>query len=208
MCPLISTPGPGNRHMPIATSLALAFSLSADAFAASLGKGASLHRPNLREAARIGAYFGAFELATPLVGLALGSLALGWSVGRYVEAVDHWIAFALLLVVGSRMSYLAWAGSTDDDTPKPSRHSALALIATALATSVDATAVGITLGFMDVHIPMTIALIGAVTFSMAFGGVLIGRAAGPLLGRWAEFAGGIGLVAIGVKVLVDHGAFG
>lgn len=194
--------------MPIATSVALAFSLSADAFAASLGKGASLHRPTWREAARIGAYFGTFELATPLVGLALGSLALGWGIGRYIQAVDHWIAFTLLLVVGARMSYLAFAGSPDDNKPKPSRHSAMALIATALATSVDATAVGVTLGFMDVHIPMTIALIGAVTFAMAFGGVLIGRAAGPILGRWAEFAGGIGLIAIGVKVLVEHGVFG
>ncbi|WP_303978139.1 manganese efflux pump MntP family protein [Dongia mobilis] len=189
--------------MTITTSLALAFSLSADAFAASLGKGASLHRPGIREAARIGAYFGVFELATPLVGL-----ALGWSVGSYIEAVDHWIAFTLLLVVGGRMSYLAWSGVDEDDRPKPSRHTALALIATALATSVDATAVGVTLGFMNLHIPTTIALIGAVTFAMAFGGVLIGRAAGPLLGRWAEFAGGIGLVAIGAKVLVEHGVFG
>ncbi len=90
------------------------------------------------------------------------------------------------------MSYLAFVGGDDDDKPKPSRHSAMALVATALATSVDATAVGITLGFMDVHIPLTIALIGAVTFAIAFGGVLIGRAAGPLLNRWAEFAGGIG----------------
>ncbi len=189
--------------MTLSTSLALAFSLSADAFAASLGKGASLHRPGMREAARIGAYFGIFELATPLVGL-----ALGWSIGSYIQAVDHWIAFSLLLVVGGRMSYLAWAGSVDDDAPKPSRHSALALIATAMATSVDATAVGVTLGFMNVHIPMTIALIGAVTFAMAFGGVLIGRAAGPLLGRWAEFVGGVGLIAIGVKVLFEHGVFG
>lgn len=188
--------------MTLATSVALAFSLSADAFAAALGKGASLHRPGLREPARIGAYFGIFELATPLIGL-----ALGWSIGSYIQAVDHWIAFTLLLVVGSRMSYLAWAGGGDDDAPKPSRHTALALVATALATSIDATAVGVTLGFMNLHIPMTIALIGAVTFAMAFGGVLIGRAAGPLLGRWAEFAGGIGLVAIGVKVLFEHGVF-
>jgi len=194
--------------MPIATSVALAFSLSADAFAASLGKGASLHGVNLREAARIGAYFGAFELATPLVGLAVGSLALGWGAGHYIQAVDHWIAFTLLLIVGSRMSYLAWAGGPEGGTPKPSRHSALALITTALATSIDATAVGVTLGFMDVHIPSTIALIGAVTFAMAFGGALIGRAAGPFLGRWAEFAGGIGLIAIGAKVLVEHGVFG
>lgn len=187
--------------MPLTTSFALAFSLSADAFAASLGKGASLHRPSIREAARIGAFFGAFELGTPLIGL-----ALGWSVGGYSQAVDHWIAFTLLLVVGGRMSYLAWTGG-GGDRPKPNRHTSLALIATALATSVDATAVGVTLGFMNVDIPVTITLIGAVTFAMAFCGVLIGRAAGPILGRRAEFAGGLGLVAIGVKVLVEHGVF-
>jgi manganese efflux pump family protein len=189
--------------MTLSTSLALAFSLSADAFAASLGKGASLHRPSIREAARIGAYFGIFELATPLIGL-----ALGWGIGSYIQAVDHWIAFSLLLAVGGRMSYLAWASGKEEDAPRPSRHSALALVATALATSVDATAVGVTLGFMNVHIPMTIALIGVVTFAMAFGGVLIGRAAGPFLGRWAEFVGGVGLIAIGVKVLFEHGVFG
>ncbi len=166
--------------MPLATSVALAFSLSADAFAASLGKGASLNRPSLREAARIGAYFGAFELATPLIGL-----ALGWSVGRYIQAVDHWIAFTLLLVVGARMSYPPGAAAMTTTSRSPAAIPRWPSSPSALATSVDATAVGVTLGFMDVHIPMTIALIGAVTFSMAFGGVLIGRAAGPLLGRWA-----------------------
>ncbi|WP_374652897.1 manganese efflux pump MntP family protein [Dongia sp.] len=188
--------------MPFATSLALAFSLSADAFAASLGKGASLHRPGLREAARIGAYFGAFELGAPLVGL-----AVGWGIGGHIEAVDHWIAFTLLLIVGARMAWLAWSAE-ESDAPRPARHGALALMATALATSIDATAVGVTLGFMNVHIPATLATIGAVTFAMAFTGVLIGRAAGPLLGRWAEFAGGIGLILIGIKVLVEHGVFG
>ncbi|WP_374374348.1 manganese efflux pump MntP family protein [Dongia sp.] len=189
--------------MTIATSLALAFSLSADAFAASLGKGAALHKPRLGEAARIAAYFGLFELGAPLIGL-----ALGYTIGGYIEAVDHWIAFALLLAVGGRMCYLAIAGNEDEDAPKPKRHGRLVLMATAMATSIDATAVGVTLAYMDLHIPMTILLIGFVTFGMTLSGVLIARVVGPILGRWAEFIGGLCLVAIGVKLLFEHGVFG
>lgn len=189
--------------MSIATSLALAFSLSADAFAASLGKGAALHKPRIAEAARIAAYFGAFELISPLIGL-----ALGYTIGGYIEAVDHWIAFALLLVVGGRMCWLAFQGEHDDDAPKPARHGRLVLMATAMATSIDATAVGVTLAYMDLHIPTTILLIGLVTFSMTFGGVMIARVAGRYLGRWAECVGGLCLIAIGVKLLFEHGVFG
>ncbi|MDE1150039.1 MAG: manganese efflux pump MntP family protein [Azospirillaceae bacterium] len=184
--------------MPITTSFALAFSLSMDAFAASLGKGAALNRPGIREAARVGAYFGLFELAAPIIGW-----GLGLTFARYIEAYDHWIAFGLLLFVGARMAWLALFNH-DEDAPKAERHSPLTLVMTALATSIDATAVGITLGYMNVDVPTTIALIGLVTFAMAFGGVMLGRAAGPVLGRWAEVAGGIGLIAIGAKVLYDH----
>jgi putative Mn2+ efflux pump MntP len=189
--------------MSTATSLALAFSLSADAFAASLGKGAALHKPRVAEAARIAAYFGIFELVAPLIGL-----ALGYTIGRYIEAVDHWIAFALLLGVGGRMCWLAFVGERDEDAPKPMRHGRLVLILTAMATSIDATAVGVTLAYMDLHIPLTILLIGLITFGMTFSGVLIARLAGPYLGRWAECVGGICLIAIGVKVLIEHGVFG
>ncbi|TDQ81420.1 putative Mn2+ efflux pump MntP [Dongia mobilis] len=188
--------------MSIATSLALAFSLSADAFAASLGKGAALHRPRVAEAARIAAYFGIFELVAPVIGL-----GLGYTIGRYIEAVDHWIAFALLLGVGGRMCWLAFMGEKDADAPKPVRHGPLVLMLTAMATSIDATAVGVTLAYMDLHIPLTIMLIGIVTFGMTFGGVLIARVAGPLLGRWAECVGGLCLIAIGVKLLFEHGVF-
>ena len=169
-----------------------------DAFAASLGKGASLHRPSYREALRIGACFGLFELASPLLGWMLGLAFAGW-----IEAYDHWIAFTLLLFVGGRMSWLALRGE-QAGIAKPTRHTTLALAATALATSIDATAVGMTLGYMDVDVPTTILLIGFVTFARTVGGVLAGRVAGPALGRWAEFLGGLGLVAIGAKVLLEH----
>ena len=199
----VFTSGLGIDIMTIATSLALAFSLSADAFAASLGKGAALHKPRIAEAARIAAYFGFFELAAPVIGL-----ALGWSIGGYIEAVDHWIAFALLTVVGGRMCWLAFADKSDEDAVKPTRHGPLILIATAMATSIDATAVGVTLAYMDLNIPVTILLIGFVTFSMTFGGVMIARVAGRYLGRWAECVGGLCLIAIGVKLLFEHGVFG
>ena len=189
--------------MSIATSLALAFSLSADAFAASLGKGAALQKPRVSEAVRIAAYFGIFELISPLVGL-----FLGYTIGSYIEAVDHWIAFGLLLVVGGRMCWLAFMGERDEDAPKPVRHGRLVLMATAMATSIDATAVGVTLAYMNLDIPITIILIGLVTFSMTFGGVMIARVAGRYLGRWAECVGGLCLIAIGIKLLFEHGVFG
>jgi putative Mn2+ efflux pump MntP len=195
--------GFGIVQMALTTSLALAFSLSADAFAASLGKGAALHKPRIREAARIAAYFGAFELIAPLVGRARGD-----TLGGDIEAVDHWIAFALLLGVGGRMCYLAIAGEKDEDAPKPIRHGRLVLMMTAMATSIDATAVGVTLAYMDLHIPTTILLIGLVTFGMTFGGVMLARVAGRFLGRYAEFVGGVCLIAIGVKLLFEHGVFG
>lgn len=184
--------------MTLAVSLTLAFSLSMDAFAASLGKGVALRRPSISEAVRIGAYFGAFEFSLPLVGWALGSVFAG-----AIEAVDHWIAFLLLLAVGGRMSWHALAGDgTAEDGP--ARHAPSALMLAALATSIDATAVGVTLRFMEVEIVTTVVLIGAVTFAMASGGVMIGRVVGARLGRWAEFAGGLGLIAIGTGILVQH----
>lgn len=189
--------------MTLAVSLTLAFSLSMDAFAASLGKGVALRRPSVSEAVRIGAYFGAFEFSLPLVGWALGSVFAG-----SIEAVDHWIAFLLLLVVGGRMSWHALAGGGGSAKDGPARHASSALVLAALATSIDATAVGVTLRFMAVEVVTTVVLIGAVTFAMASGGVMVGRAVGARLGRWAEFAGGLGLIAIGTRILIQHTAAG
>ncbi|AUG51425.1 manganese efflux pump MntP family protein [Thalassospira marina] len=184
--------------MSITTSLSLAVSLSMDAFAAAMGKGASLKRPSIREALRVGAYLGFFELVTPLFGWVLGLAFAG-----FIGAIDHWIAFILLSLVGGRMSWLALKNEDDKDQ-KIVRHSAMALVLVALGTSIDATAVGITLKTLNVDIPTTIVMIGFVTFLVASAGVMLGRVGGKLLGRWAEFFGGLGLMAIGTKVLLDH----
>lgn len=186
--------------MNLAMTCMLALGLSMDAFAASLAKGAALQRPSMPEALRVGAAFGFFEFATPLLGWALG---LGFS--SWIAAVDHWVAFVLLGVVGAGMVRQAVSGGeTEAAAPGRRRLGWWALATAAVATSLDATAVGVTLAFMDVPIVVTALVIGAVTFGMALGGVYLGRVAGPVFGRRAEAAGGLVLIAIGIKILVEH----
>ncbi len=177
--------------------LAIAFSMSADAFAAALGKGAALDRLRLAEALRTGLVFGAVEAATPMIGW-----AFGFALSGYVEAVDHWIAFALLGALGLRMirgSVLRAAGA-----PRPERHSLGVLAMTALGTSIDALIVGVTLALIKSDIVVTALAIGAATFLMATAGVALGRAAGARLGRMAEAAGGFVLIALGTAILFQH----
>ncbi|MBP2228980.1 putative Mn2+ efflux pump MntP [Azospirillum agricola] len=186
------------------TSLALAFSLSMDSFAAALSRGACSRRPGLPEAMRVGMAFGVAQCAMPLIGWAVGI-----AFASLVEAVDHWIAFGLLLAVGGAMIRNAILdseeeGESDCGPVRSGRNEWLALLTTAIATSIDAAAVGAGLAMVDVDMVTTAALIGAVTFAVAFGGVLIGRAAGSRLGRWAELAGGLVLIGIGAKILVEH----
>ena len=183
--------------MNLLTTVVLSFSMSADAFAAALGKGAALERPPLTEALRTGLVFGIIEAITPVIGWAAGLAASG-----YITVIDHWIAFALLGALGVKM---IWESARRDDThTKPSQHSLKLLIVTALGTSIDAMAVGVTLALIDANIVVTAIAIGCATFMMATVGILIGRFFGEKFGRTAEAAGGIGLVVIGAKILIEH----
>ncbi|HYD31165.1 MAG TPA: manganese efflux pump MntP family protein, partial [Azospirillaceae bacterium] len=173
----------------LGTSLALAFSLSMDSFAAALGRGACLRRPGLPEAFRVGMAFGLCQLAMPLVGWAVGI-----AFASLVSAVDHWIAFGLLLLVGGIMIRNFFADDDGDGADGAGRGGFIALVTTGFATSIDASAVGVGLAVVDVDIVTTSLLIGAVTFAVAFSGVLLGRVAGSYLGRWAELVGGIVLI--------------
>ena len=181
----------------------LGLSLSVDAFAAAVGKGATGARPRLVDALRIGALFGLFEAIAPAVGWMLGVALAGW-----IEEIDHWVAFVLLAGVGGHMLWEAFKGDAgdapDEAAPAPKPHSLTRLILTALATSIDATAIGISLAFLDANILVACLVIGAVTTIVATTGVLIGRRAGTWLGRYAELAGGIALIAIGSLVLHQH----
>jgi manganese efflux pump family protein len=179
----------------------LAFSMSADAFAAALGKGSVLHRPRLGEALRTGLVFGTVEAITPVIGWAAGIAA-----SAYIAAIDHWIAFALLGVIGAKMLWDSMKRPTEQEKPK--RHSFALLLVTAVGTSIDAMAVGVTLAFVDADIAATAVAIGLATFLMTTFGVLIGRIIGGRFGRLAEALGGLGLIGIGTRILIEHTMLG
>ncbi len=186
--------------MNVAATVAIAFAMSTDAFAAALAKGAQLHRPSVGEAVRTGLIFGVIEALTPLIGWALGVAA-----ARYVTAWDHWIAFVLLGVLGARMIVAGFRRPPEArPEDRPSGHPFGALVVTAIATSIDAMAIGVTLAFLDADIVITAAAIGMATFVMVSLGVMLGRVLGTLSGRRAEMVGGVVLIVIGTTILVEH----
>lgn len=182
---------------PVAIAV-LSLSMSADAFAAAIGRGAQ-QRPDVPQALRQGLVFGVIEALTPLIGFAIGLIAAG-----LVEAVDHWIAFGLLGVVGGRMLYEGLTRDHDDTSERPANRGLLTLVATAIGTSIDAGAIGVGLAFLEANIWVIAASIGATTFALATLGLLIGKAAGVRLGRAAEIVGGAALIVLGTKILLEH----
>ena len=182
---------------PIALLL-LAFAMSTDAFAAAIGKGASLKKPRLPDALRIGLIFGSIEAITPLVGWLIGK-----SASSYVETWAHWIAFSLLVALGLHLIYEGMKPGAED-IEKPSKQSALKLSLTAIGTSIDAMAVGVGLAFIDVNIWIAAGLIGLATTFMVTLGVMIGRVVGSVLGHRAEVFGGLTLIGVGVWILSSH----
>ncbi|EIY5012651.1 TPA: manganese efflux pump MntP [Klebsiella quasipneumoniae subsp. similipneumoniae] len=185
--------------MNLSATLLLAFGMSMDAFAASIGKGATLHKPKFSEAVRTGLIFGAIETLTPLIGWGLGMLA-----SQFVLEWNHWIAFILLVFLGGRMIIEGFRGDSDEACEAPRRHGFWLLVTTAFATSLDAMAVGVGLAFLQVSIVTTALAIGCATFIMSTLGIMVGRFIGPLLGKRAEILGGIVLIGIGSEILWSH----
>ncbi|EOA3525113.1 TPA: manganese efflux pump MntP [Klebsiella pneumoniae] len=185
--------------MNLSATILLAFGMSMDAFAASIGKGATLHKPKFSEAVRTGLIFGAIETLTPLVGWGLGMLA-----SQFILEWNHWIAFILLVFLGGRMIVEGFRGDSDEACGAPHRHGFWLLVTTAFATSLDAMAVGVGLAFLQVSIVTTALAIGCATFIMSTLGMMVGRFIGPLLGKRAEILGGIVLIGIGSEILWSH----
>ncbi|SEL18077.1 Putative Mn2+ efflux pump MntP [Kosakonia sacchari] len=177
----------------------LAFGMSMDSFAAAIGKGAVLQRPPVREALRTGLIFGIIEAITPVIGWAVGLAA-----SQYIMHWDHWIAFVLLLALGARMVKEGLGKSPDENVEAPRRHGFWLLVTTAIATSLDAMAVGVGLAFLNVNIVATALMIGLATTIMATTGMLLGRFLGAAIGKWAEVLGGVVLMGIGSSILVEH----
>lgn len=176
----------------------LAVSMSVDAFAVSVGRGAALGRPRLAEALRTGAVFGTVEAITPLIGWAAGLAA-----SSLIEAVDHWVAFILLAGVGVHMLRAASRTPEPEAETPPGRSFGL-LLATAIGTSIDAMAVGVSLALLDVDIVVVALAIGLATFLMSSGGMLVGRLVGARLGRIAEACAGLALIGLGLSILHAH----
>ena len=185
--------------MSFISTTVLAFSMSADAFAVSVAKGAALHKPRWRDALRSGAIFGIVEAITPLIGWCLGMAA-----SRYIEAIDHWLAFGILGIVGGKLVYEGLFACDDAAEEKPRRHGLGVLVLTAFGTSIDAMAVGVTLAFVDASIWLNAAAIGTATFVMTTLGLKTGHYLGCKTGKYAETLGGVALIAIGTHILLSH----
>ncbi len=174
--------------------LLIAVGLSMDAFAVSICKGLSLKNLKKRHAALVGLYFGGFQFLMPVLGW-----ALGYRFEHVIVSVDHWIAFGLLTVIGVSMIREArHADELDDDLGFKT------MLLLALATSIDALAVGVTFAFLQVRILPAASLIGVTTFLLSVVGVYIGHLFGLRYKAKAEIAGGVILIFIGVKILLEH----
>ncbi|MCM1330082.1 MAG: manganese efflux pump MntP family protein [Ruminococcus sp.] len=173
--------------------------LSADAFSVSVCKGLNMRRLNLKHAYVIALFFGVFQAVMPLIGYLLGT---GFS--EYIERFDHWIAFVLLAFIGGKMAVEAVREKDGEEDEKTDVLKIGELFVLAIATSIDALAVGITFAFLKVQILPSVLLIGATTFALSLGGVLLGNRFGAKYKSKAEIAGGVILVLIGVKILLEH----
>lgn len=185
--------------MSVFSTSALAFSMSADAFAASLGHGASNPNPKLKTALKTGLLFGTIEAITPILGWALGLAA-----SSYIAAVDHWIAFIILSLLGAKMIHEGFSKDDGGEDCDPQPKSLLRVAMIAFATSIDALAVGVTLAFIDANIWVSSAAIGAATFIMVTFGMMIGHYASKKLGKRTEAIGGVILIIIGSVILHEH----
>ena len=175
----------------------LAASLAADAFAVAISMGLSARKASLRDAVRVGLFFGGFQALMPLIGFIAGR-----SVAGYIQAFDHWIAFGLLALIGGKMLWDIWHGDEDDESSDPTR--TLTLLIMAIATSIDALAVGISFALLEVNIWQAIAIIGCTTCALSIAGVGLGNRLGELFKKRAALAGGVILIVIGVKILIEH----
>ena len=177
---------------------ALAVGLSMDAFAVSIGKGLSMRRLNLGQATVIALFFGGFQALMPL---------LGWLVGaqfeQFVSAIEGWIAFALLSFIGGKMLWDAFHENEGDSTTE-FKLDLRELLMLAIATSIDAFAAGVALALIDVNVMFAVSLIGVTTFALSFAGVAIGHQFGNRWERPSTIVGGLVLIAIGLKILLEN----
>lgn len=182
--------------MGIFDLVVIAIGLSMDAFAVSICKGLSVKKVQPKHVITAGAYFGGFQALMPLIGYMLGK-----QFESMITSIDHWIAFVLLGIIGGNMVREALSG--DDDMQNDS-FSFKTMFPLAIATSIDALAIGVTFAFLKVNIIPAVLLIGVITFGFSAVGIKIGNAFGTKYKSKAELAGGLILILLGIKILIEH----
>ncbi len=183
--------------MEILTILLIAIGLSFDTFAVSISSGLILRKIDFVNASKIAITLAVFQAVMPLIGWLLGT-----GVKEYVESFDHWVAFGILGLLGGKMIYESFISDPGDRSFNPL--DIKVMIGMAIATSIDALVVGFSFALLDYKIMISVAIIGSVTYIVAMLGMLFGKKIGSRLGRQMEMLGGVMLILIGLKILVQH----
>ena len=186
--------------MEIFTILIIALALAMDAFAVSIASGAAYRQLHIKHTLRLAIFFGGFQALMPLV----GALA-GLSVKNYIAEYSHWIAFIILSAIGCKMIYESFKITQAEKSNNPTN--ILVLLALSVATSIDALAIGITLSLVAASIVTAVFIIGLVTFALSYAGVMIGKKFGHIFESKIEALGGLVLIILGVKILLEHTVF-
>lgn len=183
--------------MSFPSILAIAIGLGMDAFSVAIGVGANTRAISLGPVFRLSFFFGLFQVLMPIAGWSAGV-----SVANYIAVYDHWIAFGLLALVGGKMIMESFNEEAKDHTVDPTK--GLTLIILSVATSIDALAVGLSFAFLKISIFYPSIIIGIVAFLMTAIGMFFGEKLGKIVGKRVEILGGLILIGIGVKILIEH----
>lgn len=188
--------------MGLITLVFVAISLAMDAFTVAIAKGISLKEAKLHQAAKVALFFGGFQALMPFIGWACGQ-----SFEKYIHAFTPWIALILLCAIGGKMLYESFQDD-EDEFEEGNPLSTKSLMILAIATSIDALAVGVTFAFLNVNILWAITLIGGITFVISYAGVVLGNKVGKYLKNYAEIVGGIILIIIGLSIFLQNTILG
>jgi manganese efflux pump family protein len=182
--------------MHILMTILLGVSLSIDTFAVSVSCGLIDERIKFFQAVRIAVFFTLFQALMPILGWLIGS-----SIKSYIIEIDHWVAFSLLSIIGVKMIY---ESLKNDSGVKINPHSLKIILSLSLATTIDAFVVGISFAFIHINLVMICIIIGIVTFMASMSGMLFGKKIGRRFGKRIEIVGGIVLILLGLKIVIEH----
>ena len=175
----------------------ISLSLAMDCFAVSIAGGATVNKPKYIDALKVGLFFGLFQAIMPLIGW-----FIGYSFKSLIDNIDHWIAFALLAAIGIKMLYDALKKNIVERRNNITKIPTLLILS--IATSTDALVIGISLSLLNISLYLSVLIIGLSAFSFSVIGYFLGNKIGKIIGNKVEIVGGVVLIGIGLKILIEH----